>query len=405
MRFVIATYGSRGDVQPMLALSLALLHRGHQVLLAAPPEKAGWAEQMGCPFYPLGSDLTAFTDNLDRVYSSRCLARSVLFLRRELKTQFEILPQIVAKADVIIGSSLIGAAPSIAQDRKIPYRYIAFTPQVLPSDYHPFPAFSSHHLPRWVNHMTWRIAKFVDRLNHTRLINLYRQKMGLKPIDDAWRHIIGDHVIVASDSVLAKVPNDVNIPWLIQTGYMHLKQPTQTSIALKKFIEKGPAPIYAGFGSMPKRDQIEGIAAIVKAVRLTGQRVVINRFWDEPTCFDNCEDILFIGKYPHLDLFRDMSVIIHHGGAGTTATAAFCGIPQIIVPHLLDQYYWGAKVQQLQIGPKPIRRSKLKASSLAKAIETCIFNPQFQNNAQKIARMIHQTDSLEETVETILNSL
>ena len=253
--------------------------------------------------------------------------------------------------------------------------------------------------------MTWQIAKFIDRVNHTRLINQYRQMMGLKPIDDAWHHILGDHVIVASDSAIAKVPSDVKIPWFTQTGYMHLRQPSQISIALKNFIAKGSAPIYAGFGSMPKRDQIDGVATIVKAARLTGQRVVINKFWDEPACIDKCEDILFIGKYPHLDLFRHMSAIIHHGGAGTTATAAFCGIPQIIVPHLLDQYYWGAKVQQLQIGPKPIRRPKLKVSNLAKAIEKCISNPHFQYNAQKIAHMIHQTDSLEETVETILNSL
>jgi vancomycin aglycone glucosyltransferase len=63
MKIVLATFGSRGDVQPMLALSLALKSKGHNVLLAAPPEKAAWAKQLGCPFFPLGSDVTAFIDD------------------------------------------------------------------------------------------------------------------------------------------------------------------------------------------------------------------------------------------------------------------------------------------------------------------------------------------------------
>jgi UDP:flavonoid glycosyltransferase YjiC (YdhE family) len=405
MKIVLATYGSRGDVQPMLALSLAFLHKGHDVLLAAPPEKENWANKMGCPFYPLGSDLTAFIDTLKKVHSPINLARSVLFLRKELKTQFDVLPRIVSRADLVVGSSLIGALPSIAEARRIPYRYIAFTPQLLPSSWHPFPAFKYQHLPRWFNCMTWQIANYLDHFNNIKLINRYRKEMGLEPIYNAWRHILGKHVIVASDSAIAKVPDDVRTPQFTQTGYMHLKQPTHSSREFEKFLEKGPTPIYAGFGSMPKSDQMNCVAMIVEAARLAGQRIVINRFWDEASSVDHCKDVFFIGKYPHLKLFSHMSAIIHHGGAGTTASAAVCGVPQIIVPHLLDQYYWGNQIQRLQIGPKPIWRSKLKVSNLAKAVEKCVSISQIKDNARRVARMIQQIDSLKTTIAAIFNSL
>jgi UDP:flavonoid glycosyltransferase YjiC (YdhE family) len=389
----------------MLALSLALKQEGHEVLLVAPPENEAWANKIRCPFYPLGSHLTAFIHTLKRIYSLSSLVRSALFLRKELKTQFELLPQIARKADVVIGASLVGALPSIAEARKVPYRYIAFTPQLLPSAHHPFPLFTYQNLTCLYNRMTWQIAYFIDQFNNKKLINRYREEMGLEPIYNSWHHILGEYVIVASDPAIATVPKDVRSPEFTQTGYMHLKQTQIASYELKKFLEKGSAPIYAGFGSMSKSDQMNCVATVVEAARSANQRVVINRSWDEVSSFDCCEEIFFIGKYPHLNLFSRMSAIIHHGGAGTTASAAFCGVPQIIVPHLLDQYYWGNQIQRLQIGPKPVRRSKLKVSNLAKAIERCVSTPHIKDNARKVARMIQQKDSLKTTVAAIFDSL
>ena len=106
MKIVLATYGSRGDVQPMLALSLALQSLDHEVLLAAPPEKAAWAKQLGCPFYPLGSDVTAFIDQMENAHTLRQAIPFVPFLQDELIAQFKLLPEIIAGADLLIGSSL-----------------------------------------------------------------------------------------------------------------------------------------------------------------------------------------------------------------------------------------------------------------------------------------------------------
>jgi len=405
MKIVLATFGSRGDVQPMLALSLALKSKGHDVLLAAPPEKAAWAKQLGCPFYPLGSDVTAFIDDMENAHSLRSAIYFVSFLRNELNTQFGLFPKIIADSDLLIGSSLTFALATLAESMGIAYRFIAFAPQMLPSGHYPFPAFKHQRLPKWYNRMTWRIARILDHFNITRLINNHRKQLGLKLIQDAWRHVLGRHVIVASDSAIAKVPADINEPAYTQTGYMHLNLPDQQLPQLDAFLEAGPPPVYAGFGSMPMRDQIRNTAVIVAAARLSGQRAVIGKFWDAPSEFANSDDIFFIKKYPHLKLFPKMAAVIHHGGAGTTATTAISGVPQIIVPHLLDQYYWGNQIYQSQLGPRPVWRSKLTSKKLAGAIRQCLSSEHYRQQARQVSDKIKQQDSLDLAVTEIMKSL
>ena len=405
MKIVLATFGSRGDVQPMLALSLALISKGHDVLLAAPPEKADWAKQLGCPFHSLGSDVTAFIDDLENAHSLRSTICFVSFLRKELNAQFDTLPNIIAGADLVIGSSLTFALSTLAESIGIEYRYIAFAPQVFPSGYHPLPAFKHQRFPRWYNRMTWRIVRLLDRYNITRLINNHRRQLGLSLIRDAWRSVMGQHVIVASDSVIANVPPDILEPAVTQTGYMHLDQADQHLPELDAFLQVGQPPVFAGFGSMPRRDQIRNISIIVEAVRCSGQRAVISKFWKQPSEFSNADDIFFIKKYPHLKLFPNMAAVIHHGGAGTTATTAICGVPQIIVPHILDQYYWGNQIYQSKLGPRPIWRSELTSKKLAAAILECLSNERIRQKAKEASGIIKQQDSLESTVSEILRSL
>jgi UDP:flavonoid glycosyltransferase YjiC (YdhE family) len=401
MRIVLATYGSRGDVQPMLALSLALKSAGHDVLLAGPPEKALWAKQLGCPFCSIGSDVTAFLDGMKDAHSFLSAFNFSVYVRKELIGQFESFPKIVAGADLVVGASLVFALSSISESMGIPYRYIAFTPQLLPSGHHPFPAFKHQSLPRWYNLMTWRIAELIDKGNLTRLMNLERKRIGLKPVRDAWRHILGSHVIVASDPVIAQVPSDVE-QQPIQTGYMHLYQPRPFLPELERFLGYGSSPVYAGFGSMPKKDQAKNVPLIVEAARTAGRRVVIGKFWDEPSRFDHSDDVFFIKGYPHLRLFPHMAAVIHHGGAGTTATCAFSGVPQIIVPHALDQYYWGHRMHQNGLGAKPIWRSKMTARKVSEAILECMHNDEICRNAKTASLKIAEEDSLERTVHALI---
>lgn len=402
MKIVLTTFGSRGDVQPMLALALGLQAAGHGVRLAGPPEKADWARQLGCRYVPLGADVTACVDTMGAVYSLPDVIKFMFLVREGIKAQFRLLPGIVAGADLVVGASLVFALSSLAEAMGIAYRYIAFTPQLLPSSRHPFPALRGQGYPRWLNRMSWWMAKWMDKANLCRLINRYRLRLNLKAVDDAWRHILGPKVIVATDPAISGLPPDATAA-AIQTGYMHLDQPDPGSDRLAAFLKAGPPPIYAGFGSMPEKSHTQALPLIVDAVRTVKRRVVISRFWDASSAFDSAEDIFFIRNYPHRHVFSRMAAVIHHGGAGTTATAAVSGRPQIVVPHVLDQYYWGHQIYRSHLGPKPIWRSRLKARHLAEAIEQAVSNGRMQQQARSVAEAIRKTDGVGTTLSALLS--
>lgn len=397
MRIVLVTYGSRGDVQPLLAFSLALREAGHHVMLVCPPERVAWVRGYGCRARGLGRDVTAYVDGMERAHSLGAALRFIAFVRRELVRQFDLLPDLVAGADLVVGSSLAFGLATVAERQGIPYRYIAFTPQLLPSRSHPFMAYKSQGLPGWWNGLTWRTVRAADRLNLTRMINERRRVWGLSPIEDAWAHILGARVIVASDSVLYPVPRDAPAG-VVQIGYLHLEQPDVRLPGLEAFLSKGTAPVYAGFGSMPRRDQARNLSLLVRAVRAAGRRVIVGKFWEGPSAFDREEDVFFLKGYPHLRLFPRMAAVIHHGGAGTTASCTTSGVPQVIVPHILDQYGWGYRVWRSGLGPRPVRRSRMTWKRLARALNACLGSDKMRRAAEQAARKIDRRESLARAV-------
>lgn len=99
-----------------------------------------------------------------------------------------------------------------------------------------------------------------------------------------------------------------------------------------------------------------------------------------------------------MKLFPRMAAVIHHGGAGTTATCAVSGVPQVIVPHVLDQYYWGDRVWRSGLGPRPIKRSVLGVRALSNALRCCVSDERIRERAEKTARSIDRQASLIRTV-------
>lgn len=403
MKIVIATCGTRGDIQPLIALARALTRRGHTALLAAPPENGSWVEGCGFKFHPLGSDFTAMLSSHPQVHTLRPIWDFVSFLRCEIRTQLSELPDIIAGADLVLAASLSFGLHSAAQLLGIPYGFVAMAPQILPSAHHPFVALKSQNMPPWLNRLSWMMARLLDRMNFTALVNQERRRLKLAPVNDILRHVLGNHVIVASDPVMAAVPPDVDLDW-IQTGYLHLKTDQSLPETVATFLDAGPAPIYFGFGSMSTRDQEELVALILTSLRLTGQRGILTGFRFDANRIRKSENYIFVDEVPHTRVFPGVAAVVHHGGSGTTATAARAGVPQIIVPHILDQYYWGERVFRCGSGPRPIRRSRLTAGRLAAAINECIAGPRYRDRAAQIAAEIIQNDSQRLAVDYIENT-
>jgi len=400
MKIVLGTSGTRGDVQPMVALALGLKKKGHEVLLVGPPEKMAWAKRLGCPYQGLGCDVTQFLDAIDNPISIPSAIKFMNYVRNEIRTQFEMLPGIIKGADLVIASSLMFALSSIAEALNIKYLYVAFTPQLFPSSFHPFPVVKTQTLPGWCNRLSWQLASFGDRFNTGRLVNGYRKQFKLKPLSNLWIHVLGHNPIVACDPQIAQIPPDVT-QGPIQTGYMHLHMPKPDYPELEDFLISDSPPIYAGFGSMPPKDQAGHIPLFVKAARHLDRRIIISKVWPKSNDLSYSKDVFFIKNYPHEYLFPRTAAIIHHGGAGTTATATRSGRPQIIVPHILDQYYHGHRVFMSGLGAKPVWRSGISLKTLIQALTFCFSNPDIQIRTKAVARSIQAEQSLANTIEII----
>jgi UDP:flavonoid glycosyltransferase YjiC (YdhE family) len=351
----------------------------------------------------VGDDVTAI---IDTVAAAHTLKASLVFkdyVRRKIALQFEALPSLVQGADMIVATSLCYGLASVAEAMQIPYRHIVFSPQLIPSGHHPFPAVRHQRMPRWCNRAGWRLLKVIQRPHFTRRVNGYRRNLGLAPVGNINMHMMKSVVVVASDAAIAPIPHDTEIN-AIQTGYMHLREPVRQHPELDAYLAKGPPPVYFGFGSMPPMDQSRLVPLMVHAARSAGVRAVISSYREESHAGQFGDDVFFIGGYPHAKLFPKMAVVVHHGGAGTTATAAISGVPQVIVPHILDQYYWGERIRRSKLGPPPIWRSRLTATKLGKAIRSCTQSRAYRQNVRLVSRKVRRSDGIQRTIQAILAS-
>jgi sterol 3beta-glucosyltransferase len=185
--------------------------------------------------------------------------------------------------------------------------------------------------------------------------------------------------------------------WLIET-----EKDFTPPAALVQFIEKGEPPVYIGFGSMKDVDSFTvTFKMIAIALAITKQRAVValgwsNLYYTEPIP----ENIFLIESIPHSWLFPKMKMVIHHGGAGTTAAGLTAGKPAIIIPHNADQPAWGLRVYELGAGAKPIKKTKLTAEKLAAAISFAL-QPSIIVNAEKLGVELRKENGVENAVSII----
>lgn len=388
-KILVATYGSRGDVQPIIALCLAIRSAGHDVLLAAPPENRQWIDSLGLSFASLGDPFMAFAGRHPDVHSLRSVAPFLRFLRKQTRIQFRTLPPLVRGVDLAIGCSLVFGLPSVAESVAVSYRYIAFCPQVFRSENHPSLFSRNHRMSPALNRLSWRMAALADRVAFQPVVDRCRKALGLRPLaGSTLENLLGDRPLLAADGILAPLPRGVKIP-VMRIGYPSLSGKGPWAASLEAFLAEGPPPVYFGFGSMPYPDRRKILFQVTAAARRANMRLVVSWGREEKIA----KDCLLIGTVDHGRLFPKTAMVIHHGGAGTTTTAARAGVPQILVPHILDQFYWARRIQEMGLGPAPLDRRRLSVRSLAARIRTVAADPRFRRRARRVAdRMAESSD-------------
>jgi UDP:flavonoid glycosyltransferase YjiC (YdhE family) len=312
---------------------------------------------------------------------------------------FAALEPLVARSDLVVASGITVAGASLAEKCGIPYVFVGLCPEVIPSREHPHPMVARQTLPPWMNRLSWRIGAIANNLVFRAVVNRERARLGLAPIGDVWEHVIYHRLTIAADPALAPLPNDAP-DGVQQTAALFMPEPEDLPEEVEAFLLAGPPPVYIGFGSMPDQDPARTSRRILEAVRKAGVRVLLSSGWAGLGRVELPPTALVIGHTPHGKLFPCCAAVVHHGGAGTTANAARSGVPQVLVPHFLDQFFWCHRVWQLGLSPPPIPRSLLQVEPLAAALRACLEDTALRERARAFAPTV-ALDGLDRTVRFI----
>jgi vancomycin aglycone glucosyltransferase len=374
MRVLLSTWGSRGDVEPLLGLAVALRELGAEGRMCAPPDFADLLARVGVPMVPAGKSVRDLVHGVhDRKPSTPADAPRVA--SELVAAQFETVAAAAEGCDALVASGLMPAgARTVAEVRGIPYVLVAFHPGSFPSPDHvplsrpgkPFPPGETD------NRVLWDVdAERVQALYGAPL-NAHRAALGLPPVDNIRDHVFTDRPWLAADPTLAPWPGSPCLD-VVQTGVWILPDERPLPAELVAFLDAGTPPVYVSFGSVRAPEDAARVA--IEAIRAQGRRAVVSRGWADLAPIDDLADCFVVGEVNHQALFPRMAAVVHHGGAGTTTTATRAGAPQVVVPQIADQPYWAGRVAELGIGaahdgPTPTFASLSAALGTALAPET-----------------------------------
>jgi vancomycin aglycone glucosyltransferase len=353
LRVLLSTIGSRGDVQPLVALALALSGLGQEVRMCVPPDFRDWIDGLGIPVTPIGPELRKLTASSPAAAPTPISPeRRRQMIEGTVATQFETIAAAAEGCDVIVGATALQiAAPSVAEKMGIPYIFAVYCPRDLPSPHHapiPLGMLGDKPAPATAdNRELW--TKDALRWNDGwgPALNAHRASIGLAPVSDVHRHILTKRPWLAADPTLAPWP-DPSDDAPLQSGAWIVADERPLSAELETFLDAGEPPVYFGFGSI--RAPLDLSRVMIESARALGRRAIVSGGWADLSLVDDEPDCLTIAEVNQQALFTRVAAAVHHGGAGTTTAAALAGAPQVVIPQMYDQPYWAQRVHDLGIG-------------------------------------------------------
>jgi vancomycin aglycone glucosyltransferase len=390
MKIACVVLGTRGDVQPMVALATGLINNGHEVIICAPPENEELVRQNGCQFVTYGLNLkNAIKENPEKQKGGVALKFSPALGKKITEDQMTIVPELIKGSGLVLGAGLVFGVQTAADLLKVPYRFVAFYPIML----------GTTKDDPLKNRMLFGFGRSVMNLMLKGFVNKKRAKLGLPPIRDIWEHWVGENIIVACDKELNAARDGVAFHFT-QTGFMILPSQTALPPEVTGFLDSGKPPVYIGFGSNPIENPEKYTAMFTRVRDATGQRLIISKGWaDFPP--NDTHDILFVDEMPFDLLFPRMAAAIYHGGTGTMATIARAGIPQAAFPFMADQFDNRKQIVKLGLGPATCDFKKISADAISSAITECVSNLKYRKNAEAIAQRLQNVNGIELTVQYI----
>jgi sterol 3beta-glucosyltransferase len=385
VKVLLLTLGTRGDVQPFVALARALRQAGHEALLVAPRMFGDFARAHDVPFAAIADGPMALMQNGSAVgdvadgglRAKLALARQMPALFTDVLRDCWTIAAAQSEVDLIVHNGQVVAGPHVAEKLGVPAVLVLPLPLYVPTTEFPWPGQNlPHTLPGPVNRATYLGMRGTEVM-FGRVVDRFRDDLGLprrrgrhSPLrrpdggPATVLHAVSPHVLPRPGDW----PDTASV-----TGYWFLHDTEAETSALPpvltSFLDAGDPPVYLGFGSMSGPDPAATTRMVLDAVARTGRRAILATGWGGLAPGEVPGNVFVATDVPHHLVLPRTAVVVHHGGAGTTAAAVAAGRPQVICPFVADQPFWGRRMAHLGVAPPPISQRRLTAAKLAEAID------------------------------------
>ncbi|WP_164842786.1 glycosyltransferase [Actinoplanes solisilvae] len=385
MRIAVFAFGSRGDVEPGLALGGRLREYGHDVVVAAPIDSVEFARQTGADVHPINVDAHEFLSSPE---GRDMLARGDVraYVRRMLDKKHEVAPtlhdDLIAAAgstDVVVGTRLVEEeTSSIAEWLGVPFVGLHYAPN-RPNGRLPSPLIGTRSLTPLGNRLTYQVAERMLWRRDRPDVNILRGRLHLPkataPVSVRLAAAQAPEIQAYSRHLVPELAEwDDRRPLV---GNLRLTELQRAAIrgdhqdaGLDRWLAADEPPIYYGFGSMPVRDGRKTLDMITEASRRLGTRALVAAGWSDLPRDTTADDgrVRVVAGLDHDRVLPRCRLAVHHGGAGTTAASVGAGLPTVVCSVFADQHFWGQAVARLGIGAT-MRRSDATAASLTELIK------------------------------------
>lgn len=418
MKVTILTVGSRGDVQPYVALGLGLQQAGYTVTLASNENFAEFVTSYGLRFHPLTGDAQAIVEGeLGRasIESGRNFIKLAAQFRKTLLSVVDPFLrdcyEACKDADAVVHGLLGFFAQLVAEKHGIPSVGAYLQPVVRTSAF-PNIAMPLKDLGGPLNLLTHAATEQIYWQAFRPIVNTWRtDTLGLAPYSLFPGPFVQLRrqrypIVHGVSPMLIPKPRDYG-PHLPFSGFWFLDEPNawEPPDELVNFLAAGEPPVYVGFGSMSSRNSAETTRIVVDALQQAGKRGILLSGWGGMETADLPDSILPIRSAPHSWLFPRMAAVVHHGGMGTTSAGLRAGVPSMAVPFFGDQYFWGRRIAEIRAGAAPINRPALTSDRLAASIVQMTEDRLLQRVAGEIGRKIRNENGTAKAVQFISHQI
>ncbi|MDR2536188.1 MAG: glycosyltransferase [Treponema sp.] len=388
MKLLLVTRGSQGDIYPYLALASELVKQNYEVTLSLPAIFEKEAKVFGINYVLQGED-----DIVGMVESYTSTKDLLAWTQRVIHAQFEELIPLVKRYDILVSANTEFAAPTIGEYCKKPLIRTAYAP-LLPGRKLPPPVMPIQHNPFFTPALQWKTLNLGLNFMVKKTINTHRKQLGMPPITDQ-----GDHAprnaqnYLMYSRFLGETDPDWDYSWHIG-GYCFNDMLLYDEVAYRKlvdFIEKDRRQtLFFTLGSCTSKKGDQICVWLFDICEKLGYKLVVGAgWWKLGACLKDKEHLFMLNTaVPHNLVFPLCSALMHHGGSGTTHSAGRAGKPQMVLPILLDQFYWGHRVHTLGVGPKAVNIARISRQELEQKVQDLMTNPAYKQNAAVLGEQI-----------------